>query len=332
MIDANCNGPGPYRRSDFRLEPKRMPLVSILRRIHVLAGAAAALALVLSVAAPAQPRIQVAACGIGAALAQMASNPAYRLQVYSKATPQLLATQDWTLRYRFFVPPLPTSPTWDYRRGTVYQWGDVDFDSYGSGGTYKLSDYLYNQIVPELVLGSVLDANDADYKPSWSQVSTWRIEAQYYWHKATTSTSYAQTGSVVKVNPGDEITTTIQYTTGTGTIVASIVDNNISGPSGASSITIARPFPNDPSLFKSWADFFKKAVAASRTSYILSEPVLDVETDYLDQQTVCGLLPFALSEISIPGVDSNPSAFAIQQPNGFTCGQPLVALRFSAAK
>lgn len=95
------------------------------------------------------------------------------------------------------------------------------------------------------------------------------------WYNATTSASYAQTGSVVKVNPGDDITETIRYTAGSGTIVASIVDENISGSSGESSITIARPFPNNPSLFNSWADFFTKAAAASRTSYILSTPLLD---------------------------------------------------------
>jgi len=150
-----------------------MLLLYILKRVHVLAGAAAALALVLSHAAPAQPpRIQVRSYGIRAALAQTPSNPAYRLQIYSKATPQLPAAQDWTLRYRFFVPHLPTSPTWDYRRGTIYQWGDVDFDGYGSNGTYKLSDYSFNQIVPELVLGSVLDANDEHYKPSPVTAST----------------------------------------------------------------------------------------------------------------------------------------------------------------
>jgi hypothetical protein len=85
-------------------------------------------------------------------------------------------------------------------------------------------------------------------------------------------------------------------------------------------------------LFNSWADFFTKAAAAARTSYILSTPVLDVETDYVDQQTVCGLLPFTLSEISIPGIESTPSAFAIQQPNGFNCRQPLIAVRFSATR
>jgi hypothetical protein len=292
--------------------------IDILKRIHILAGATAALAVILSHSVPALP--------------QSSSNPAYRLQIYSKTPSQLPAAKDWTLRYRFVVPPLPTSPTWDYQRGTVYQWGDVDFDAYGSNGAHKLSNYVFNQIVPQLFLGSALDASDADYKPSWSQISTWRIEAQYYWRNGTTSTSYAQTGNVVKANPGNEITTTIHFTVSTGTIVASIVDNNIAGPAGESSITIPRPFPNDPSLFESWTDFFTKAAAASQTPYVLSTPALDIETYFLDQQSMCGLLPFTLTEISIPGVDSTPSAFGSQQLNGFTCTQPVVAFKFSTPK
>jgi hypothetical protein len=255
-------------------------------------------------------------------------NPAYRLQIYSQTTSKLSATQSWTLQYQFTVPPLPTSPTWNCKLGTVYQWGDVDFDAYGSAGAYKLSDYRFNQIVPELILGSVLDASDAKFKPSWSQRRTWAIEAQYYWYNATTSKSYAQTGNIVGVNPGDEIATTIRYEAQTGTIVASIADGKTTGSAGVSTITIVGPFPNDPSLFTSWTDFFKRALAASHTSYVLSTPVVDVETDYLDQETMCGLLPFTLRKISIPGVASVPSAFSIQQLGGFTCKQPVAALDF----
>jgi len=110
--------------------------------------------------------------------AQGLANPPYRLQVYaSERHPQLPATKVWTLEYRFAVPPLPSSPTWNYKVGTVYQWGDVDFDKYGTSGKYKLSDYRFNQITPQLILGSALDANDANYKPTWSQRSAWAIEA-----------------------------------------------------------------------------------------------------------------------------------------------------------
>src|SRR5437762_5826147 len=122
------------------------------------------------------------------------------------------------------------------------------------------------------------------------------IQAQYYWYNATTATSYAQAGSIINVNPGDEITTTINFNARTGTIVASIADKSLSGSVGVSTITIARPFPNDPSLFASWSDFFNRAATASKSSYVMSTPAADVETDFVDQPTMCGLLPFRLRD------------------------------------
>jgi hypothetical protein len=260
--------------------------------------------------------------------AQGLANPAYRLQFYAReAHPQLPATKDWNLEYQFVVPPLPSSPTWNYKVGTVYQWGDVDFDEYGTSGKYKLSDYRFNQITPQLILGSALDANDASYKPSWSQRSAWAIEAHYFWENGKASTPYAQTGKVISVNPGDHLRTIIRFDAKAGTIVASIEDENIPG-SELSAITIVRPFPNDSSLFKSWTDFFQKATAASRSPYVNATTQLDVETDYLDQQTMCGLLPFTVTKIVMPGVPSIPSAFSTAQLGGFTCKGPLAKLDF----
>jgi hypothetical protein len=96
-------------------------------------------------------------------------------------------------------------------------------------------------------------------------VNRWQIEAQYYWRNEVTSTSYAQAGAIVTVNPGDEIVTTIRFDVANGTMVVSVGDAKAGG-TRTSAITISRPFPNDPSLFASWADFFKKAAAESRTS------------------------------------------------------------------
>lgn len=260
--------------------------------------------------------------------AQGLANPAYRLQVYaSEGHPRLAATKDWTLEYRFAVPPLPSSPTWNYKVGTVYQWGDVDFDEYGTSGKYKLSEYRFNQVTPQLILGSALDGNDANYKPSWSQRSAWAIEAHYFWENGKTFTPYAQTGKVLGVNPGDHLSTIIRFDAKAGTIVASIEDENIPG-AGLSAITIVRPFPNDPSLFKSWTDFFQKATAASLVPYVNGTTQLDVETDYLDQQTMCGLLPFTVTKIVIPGIPSIPSAFSTAQLGGFTCKGPPAKLDF----
>ena len=236
-------------------------------------------------------------------------------------------TQDWSLQYQFTVPPPPSTPTWNYKMATVYQWGDVDFDGGGSRGRYKLSDYQFNQIVPQLILGNVLDG-DANYRPSWKQRNTWAIQAQCDWYRDRTATSYAETGGVVTVNPGDEITTTISCKAEVGTIVASIEDNAIPGATGLSTITIFRPFPNDPALFTSWRDVFNKAAAASKTSYVLSTPVVDVETDYLDVQTMCGLLPLTLGKISIPGIMLTPLAFSIQQHGRFTYTHPVAKCNF----
>lgn len=267
----------------------------------------------------------------GSSLAQQPTvNPAYRVQVYSNVAPRLSPTQDWILRYQFTVPALLSSPTWDYKVGTIYEWGDIDLDAYGSAGPFTISHYRFNQIVPQLVLGNVLDGSDATFKPSWSHLRTWHIQAQYYWYDARASKSYAQTGVLVSVNPGDTITTSITYDHRTGTIVVSISDDNITGSEGRSTITITRPFPNEPSLFTSWSDFLSKAAGASRTAYVLSTPAVDVETDYVDQQTICELLPLNVKQISIPNIAPAPSSFSIQTLGGFACPQPVVNFNFAA--
>ena len=42
----------------------------------------------------------------------------------------------------------------------------------------------------------------------------------------------------------------------------------------------------------------------------------DVDTDYLDEQAMCGLLPLTLGKISIPGIALTPLAFSVQQLGG----------------
>ena len=109
--------------------------------------------------------------------------------------------------------------------------------------------------------------------------------------------------------------------------MASIEDENIPG-AGLSTITIPRPFPNEPSLFKSWTDFFQKATAASRSPHVNATTQLDVETDYLDQQTMCGLLPFTVTKIVMPGISPIPSAFSTAQIGRCTCTGALAKLDF----
>jgi len=94
------------------------------------------------------------------------------------------------------------------------------------------------------------------------------------------------------------------------------------------SAAVLRPFPNEPWLFKSWTDFFQKATAASRVPYVNVTTQLDVETDYLDQQTMCGLLPFTVTKIVMPGVPCIPSAFSTAQLGGFICKGPVANFDF----
>ena len=229
--------------------------------------------------------------------------------------------QNWQLSYTFQVPPLP-SAGWDPSQHTFYVWGDVDFDGYGSNGPYKISDYLFNQITPQIFIGRVLSANDANFVPAWTQLNSWAMQAQYFWQKG--DTPYAQTGPVVYLNPGEEVTTTISFDSSTGKVTASI-----SAARGTSTIVIDRPFPNEPGLFASWSDFFQKAQQKSGSPFLYARPVLNVEP-YANQQTVCSVLPFTIDRISIPGIVPASSEFAIGTTGGQSCPNPLVMFDFDA--
>lgn len=228
---------------------------------------------------------------------------------------------DWTIQYKFIVPPVPIK-TWSPTVNVFYVWGDIDFDQYGQEGNFSLSGYKFNQIVPQAFIGRVLSGNDANYIPSWSNLTGWAIQAQYFWQKD--SKPYAQTGSIVSVTPGELVTTTIQYSAASGAIVASIASNN-----GTSTITIPRPFPNEPALFSSWRDFFQRAQAKTGTNYVWSQPVMNIEPGGgADKQTICTLLPFDVRYVSLPGLAANASSYAMSLDSGLPCSTTPVTLAF----
>jgi hypothetical protein len=175
---------------------------------------------------------------------------------------------------------------------------------------------VFNQIAPEIFIGRVLSSNDAGFIPSWTELRSWAIQAQYFWQKG--QTPYAQTGPIVHVNPGEEIITNISFDASTGKITASI-----SAPAGTSTIVIDRPFPNEPSLFSSWSDFFQRAQQASGNPFVEARPVLNVEP-YASQQSTCSILPFLIDFISMPGVVPASSQFAVATTNGQSCANPMV--------
>jgi hypothetical protein len=256
-----------------------------------------------------------------------ASDPGYRVQVYTSVDSAAGGTifpapsKSWTVEYKFTVPALPCSATWNYENQTFYIWGDLVFDEYGSSGLYPLSNYVFNQIVPQLMIGDTLNGAPHGYGGVGEVFDTWVIEAQYFWQNSANE-YFVQAGSPVGVKPGDEITTKIAYTASTGSITASIA-----APEGTSSIKIPAPFPNEsPLLFSSWRTFFEQASAKSNG--LTAEPQLNVESHFVDQQTLCSVLPWKIDDISLPNVRAVASSFTTDAIGTYSCPTPLDTLDF----
>lgn len=230
------------------------------------------------------------------------------------------SNQGWQIEYKYRVPPLPSSPAWNPSQHTFYVWGDVDFDWYGEFGPYKLSAYRYNHVVPVLFVGRVLSGNDVNFSPSWTQVDTWFIQAQYFWQKGTTP--YAQTGGIVGVNPGDEITTSISYGATNGKLTVSI-----GAAAGMSSVTLDRPFPNEPALFADWTDFFRAAEQMVGGQFTYAHAVVAVQP-FADRQTMCSILPLQVDRIALPSVPASSGQYIISNTGGLSCGKPVAILGF----
>lgn len=247
------------------------------------------------------------------------TDPGYRViidPVTSAGEPVLPSpATDWTLQYTYIVPPEPGA-NWDYDTQTVYTYGQVDFDWYGSNGqSDSISYYAYNQIVPQVMIGNCLDSSDSQYNAYWGQYSDWVVQAQYYWMRYD-NTSFSMCGNLVYVLPGDELITTIFYSASSGSITATI-----SGPSGTSSLVIDRPFPND-TLFTSWREFFEEASQQSGTSGPYGDAALNVETHYLDEETICSMLPFTVNNVTIPGIPWVSGNYSISRSGSYTCNSP----------
>lgn len=256
-----------------------------------------------------------------------AADPGYRVVVQPRAavhgaSPFPRSDQPWELRYQFIVPPLPSSKSWDPTTQVFYIWGDVDFDTYGFKGSATLtSKYLYNQIVPQLMIGYAFAENDANFAPTSIVYDHWVINAQYYWNDVD-GNDFAQAGEIVAVQPGDSVTTLIRYNPQNGAIIATI-----SAPEGTSTITIPRPFPNDKQIpFSSWRDFFAQAEA--KTTHVLGQAVINVESHDLDEATLCSVLPFEIQGMSSEAFPKTSADFLVRTEGGFNCPSATTKLGF----
>ena len=92
-----------------------------------------------------------------------------------------------------------------------------------------------------------------------------------------------------------------------------------SGGGGPSTIDIPRPFPNDPSLFKDWADFFRQAQAKSQPVVgpgVLHYPDWNTEAGVEDGNTLCSVCRQPGFAVKKAGVDhtSLPQTWAVSYP------------------
>ena len=85
-----------------------------------------------------------------------------------------------------------------------------------------MSEYIFNQIVPQLSLGSGLASSDpVTFKPKFITQKNWMIQAQYFWMHHN-GTGYAECGTLINVTAGDVIETEIAFVPDSGAMTASI--------------------------------------------------------------------------------------------------------------
>jgi hypothetical protein len=218
----------------------------------------------------------------------------------------------WKLLYEFAVPlHKPSGPHWRDQSSVYFIWGDTDFDSYGLAprAKFPMSKYIYNQIVPQLVLGNALASNDKNYNPGWKVFNNWTVQAQYYWSSCSLaagrrcapghSRSFAQCGKAINVSAGDTIQTVIAYDPSSGAITASI---GAKEAAIKSIVHLLRPFPNEnPPLWDSWRAFFEAAQTLSEPTVgpgVLNHADFNIETHAVPPDELCKICPFRLTKNS----------------------------------
>ena len=192
------------------------------------------------------------------------------------------------------------------------------------------------------MIGNCLSSNDENYIPSWKCFDNWVIQAQYFWQDCNEDPR-AMCGSLVEVDPGEEIRTCIRYDHNTGYFTVSIAimkeenrggddrgsDTKIEDCDRRSEIVVERPFPHT-SHFESWKDFFEKCIEAeckvkTKQKEEKSNGEKDIETNQNEIDEGClarpylnieykgrvsvealqSLCPLIVKEASFPGFTSN---------------------------
>ena len=138
------------------------------------------------------------------------------------------------------------------------------------------------------------------------------IQSQYYWQRAAGHSgrpSRASCGPVVRVEPGEIITTEIEYSSESGGITARIFvginaeEAEVAGKMSA--LSIPRPFPEPDRIspaYGSWREFFEAGVEATGTVGALCNPAVQIESKWVSPAIMESILPWTVMEASLtPG-------------------------------
>ena len=133
---------------------------------------------------------------------------------------------------------------------------------------------------------------------------------------------------MVRVEPGDIITTEIEYSAATGGIDARIfVGDHAEAAETAgkmSALPIPRPFPEPDRIapaYASWREFFEAGSAAAGAEGALCNPAVQIESKWVSPAIVESILPWTVSEASLsPGTPWSAAGW----------GEPFVVSREDA--
>lgn len=137
------------------------------------------------------------------------------------------------------------------------------------------------------------------------KIFSYESKAQYFWNKGdvlNSLSSRALCGKIVHVQPRETITSRIEYSAATGSLQVSIKGSN---SENISYICIERPFPEEPSLFKSWKDFFFKCEQVEKKysghQVVKGRPCLNIEYKGIcDLGLLKSICPFRILRIDYP--------------------------------
>lgn len=216
--------------------------------------------------------------------------------------------RDWNVTYEYVCPPVPVAP-FNPLTNTFYIWGDLDFDEYGGGGKFSMHPYMMNQLVPQIMCGAVLCGNDESFQPHFRSFDTWVMQAQYYWQTelGEKEGSRASCGPLVQVLPGDIISTRISYDAKCGAITLHMKATRHGMECEGileSMLVLEKPFPDAPSMFESWKQFFDEGQKKSQSVGCRATPCLNVE--YKGEVSISCLRSLGPWDVCLPSFPGIP--------------------------